>query len=66
MKIFKTYTFTCAWWQMSIFKISLLAIGIAIGVYWNGFFGKNFCALIAIAIIAGAYSAYVFLKQQKA
>ena len=64
MKLFKSYTFTCKWWQISIFKLALLAIGIAIGVYWHDFFKANLTALIIIAVIASAYTMYVFLKQQ--
>jgi hypothetical protein len=33
---FKSYIFT--WWQIGIFKLALLAIGIAIGSYWHIFF----------------------------
>jgi len=64
MRIFKTYTFTCKWWQMSIFKLALLTFGVAIGAYWHDFFGANLTALIVIAIIAGAYSVYAFLRQE--
>ncbi len=63
MKIFRTYTFTCKWWQMSIFKLALLATGAAIGAYWHDFFGAHLTALIVVAIIAIAYSLYAFLKQ---
>ena len=62
MKLFKAYTFK--WWQIGIFKLALLAIGIAIGAYWHDFFGANLTALIIIAVIAGAYTMYVSLKQQ--
>ena len=65
MKLLKSYTFTCKWWQMSIFKLALLAIGLAIGAYWHDFFGANLTALIIIAVIAGAYTMYVFLNQHR-
>lgn len=63
MKLFKSYTFTCTWWQISIFKLALLAIGAAIGAYWYGFFGANLATLIVVGVVAGAYIAYVFFKQ---
>ena len=62
MKLFKSYAFT--WWQIGIFKLALLAIGIAIGAYWHDFFGANLTALIIVAVIASAYILYVSLKQR--
>jgi len=61
MKIFKSYTFT--WWQMGIFKLALLAVGVAIGSYWFNFFETYLTALIVIAIVTGGYTIYISLKQ---
>lgn len=61
MKIFKSYTFT--WQQMGIFKLALLALGIAIGAFWYAFFGSYLTALLVIAIIAGVYLIAVSVKQ---
>ncbi|AEH61162.1 ribosomal protein L22 [Methanosalsum zhilinae DSM 4017] len=61
MQLFKSYTFT--WWQIGIFKLALLAIGIAIGAYWNEIFSDYLIALIVIAVITNAYIIYVSLKQ---
>jgi len=63
MNLFKSYTFKCEWWQIGIFKLALLAFGAAIGAYWHDFFGANLAALITIAVIASAYTMYVFFKQ---
>ena len=60
---FKSYTFT--WWQIGIFKLALLAIGIAIGSYWHIFFRAYLVPLIIIAIIASVYIMFVSLKQLK-
>jgi hypothetical protein len=60
-KLSKSYTFS--WWQMGVFKLALLAAGVAIGAYWHGFFGANLTVLIVIAVIAGGYISYVSLKQ---
>ena len=60
MKIFKSYTYT--WWQIGIFKLALLAIGVLIGAYWHDFFRANQVILAAIAVIASAYIMYVSLK----
>jgi len=61
MKIFKSYTYT--WWQIGIFKVALLAIGAAVGTFWQEFFAANFIVLILIAVVASAYICYVSLEQ---
>ena len=62
MNPFKSYTFT--WWQIGVFKLALLAIGVAIGAYWHQLFEANLVALLVVAILASAYIAYVSLKQR--
>jgi hypothetical protein len=62
MKIFKSYTFT--WWQIGIFKIALLAAGIAVGAYWHSFFGTILPVLIVIAAITTLYIIYVSLSSK--
>lgn len=61
MNIFKTYTFT--WWQAGIFKVSVGALGIAVGAYWSDFFVLHLGLLVAIALIAGTYIGYISLRQ---
>ncbi len=61
MQLFQSYTFT--WWQIGIFKLALLSIGVAIGAYWNEFFISYLIALIVIAVITSAYITYISLKQ---
>jgi len=60
---FKSYTFT--WWQIGIFKLALLSIGVAIGAYWSEFFKNYLVPLIIIAVIASIYIMFVSLKQLK-
>lgn len=60
---FKSYTFT--WWQIGIFKLALLAIGVAIGSYWSEFFKNYFVPLIIIAVIASLYIMVISFKQLK-
>jgi len=52
------------WWQIGIFKLALLAIGVAIGAWWNEFFGFYLLPLIVVAVVASAYIMIVSLKQQ--
>ncbi len=51
--IFGSYTYT--WWQMGIFKLSLLAIGMIAGAYLAGFVLESLLVFIAIAVLASGY-----------
>jgi len=61
MNLFKT--FTLKWWQAVLFKWGMLALGIAIGTYWYGFFGSYLPILIIVALLSLAYVTYVWWKQ---
>jgi hypothetical protein len=61
MSIFKNYTFT--WWQAGIFKVCLLALGIAIGSNWPHIFAPVTLLLVIIAIVSGVYLAYLSFKK---
>ena len=61
MNLFKT--FTLKWWQTSLFKLGMLALGITIGAYWHGFFGSYPLALIAVAVASLTYVACLWWKQ---
>ena len=60
MNPFKTYSFK--WWQISIFKLALLAGGIAVGAYWYEFWDGYLTALVVVAVVSGAYIIYFSLK----
>ena len=60
---FKSITYT--WWQIGIFKLALLAIGIAIGAYWYEFFKSYYIVLILIAVFASVYIVWISLNQLK-
>jgi hypothetical protein len=61
MNLFKS--FTLQWWQAGLFKVGLLALGIAVGAYWHGLFTGFLPALIILAAICLAYVTYVWWKQ---
>ena len=61
MNLFKT--FTLQWWQASLFKAGLLALGIVVGAYWHVCFAGLIPALIVIAAICLAYITVVWWKQ---
>jgi len=61
MNLFKT--FTLKWWQGSLFKWGVFALGIAVGAYWHDFFGSYLPILIIVAVVSLAYITYVWWKQ---
>jgi len=61
MNIFKNYTFS--WWQVGIFKLSVLAFGVSIGAYWNSFFSQHLTLWIVIAVVSGLYIGYISLNK---
>lgn len=61
MNIFKTCTFK--WWQAGVFKLGMLALGIAIGTYWHDVFVAYLLILIIVAAVSLAYTTYVWWKQ---
>ncbi len=56
-------SFTLKWWQASIFKLAMLAAGVAIGAYWPDIFHDYLPLLILVALLAGSYVTYVWWKQ---
>ena len=61
MNIFKTFTFK--WWQAGVFKLGMLALGIAIGTYWRDVSGAYLLILITVAVVSLAYITYVWWRQ---
>ncbi len=61
MNIFKT--FTLKWWQTSLFKLGMLALGIAIGAHWHDFFGNYLLILTIVAAVSLAYVSYAWWMQ---
>lgn len=61
MNIFKTYSF--AWWQMGILKLSTISFGIIVGAYWHEFFSANLLLVALIALISGIYIATIAFKK---
>jgi hypothetical protein len=61
MNLFKK--FTLKWWQTSLFKLGMLALGIAIGAHWHYFFGGYLLILVIVAAVSLACVTYVWWKQ---
>lgn len=61
MNIFKTFKLT--WWQGSIFKISMIALGIVIGAGWSDVFDELVIWFLIIFIVGASYITYIWWKQ---
>lgn len=61
MRIFKRYTYE--WWEVAIFKLSLLLLGIAIGVYWEPAFLPYLAMLAGAGFVMWLYVVYVSVRQ---
>lgn len=61
MNIFKT--FTLKWWQGSLFKISMISAGVAIGSTWPYLFNRWVVPLWSLSIILIVYITYVWWSQ---
>ena len=61
MKLFKE--FILKWWQAGLFKLGLLALGIAIGAFWHEYFHNYIFILIIIAAGCLAYITHIWWKQ---
>jgi len=62
MTIFKNYTYS--WWQIGLFKLALLSLGIVIGVYWKEIFSQYINVFLGIGIVLSLYIMSVSFKQQ--
>ena len=51
--------------QLGIFKIGMLAFGLAAGAYWHDFFGRGLPVLIVIAVASLAHIAYIYFQDQR-
>lgn len=61
MNIFKNVTFS--WWQVSLFKIAMFLLGIAVGTFWSDFFKNYFVIIISLGVVLSVYISYVWFKQ---
>jgi hypothetical protein len=61
MNILKT--FTLKWWQTGIFKVGMLASGIAIGAYWHDLFGGHVFVLMVVTVVSLTYVSCLWWRQ---
>jgi len=46
---------TMKWWQVTIFKFTMLAFGIAIGAYWSDIFDPYLTWLVGLGVLGAFY-----------
>ena len=56
-------SFTFAWWQLSLFKLSMVALGLIIGSTWPEIFVGRRDLLVVVFVGPAFYVSYVWLKQ---
>jgi hypothetical protein len=61
MNIFKSFTLT--WWQMGLFKWSLIALGILLGSHWPNLFIPWWPVLLILFVLPSIYLAWIWWKQ---
>ena len=59
MRFFKSFTF--AWWQLSLLKLSMASLGLAVG--WPEVFAGWRDLLLILFVVPAFYVSYVWLKQ---
>ena len=55
--------FTFAWWQLSILKLAMLALGLAVGSTWPRVFAAWRDLLVVLFVVPAFYMSYIWLKQ---
>ena len=60
MTLFRSMTLR--WWQISMFKVGLLALGLIIGARWPQFFRPLSVELAFVGIVCLAYIGWVWLR----
>ena len=61
MNPFKTFKLT--WWQVSLLKVSMVSLGLAIGSSWPEVFTGWRNLLWVLFVVPAFYVSYVWLKQ---
>jgi hypothetical protein len=61
VSLFKPFTF--AWWQLSLFKLSMVAFGLLVGSTWPHVFVGCRELLVVVFVVPACYVSYVWLKQ---
>jgi len=61
VKFFKSFAF--AWWQLSLFKLSMVALGLIVGSTWPEVFASWREVLLVLFVVPAFYVTYLWFKQ---
>ena len=61
MNIFKT--FALKWWEAALFKVGLLAVGLAVGSCLHALLAPYLLLFIIVAVLCLGYVTYVWWRQ---
>ena len=61
VEFFKSFTF--AWWQLSLFKVSMVALGLIVGSTWPEVFAAWRDVLLVLFVVPAFYVTYLWFKQ---
>jgi hypothetical protein len=56
-------SFTLRWWQVGIFKLCLLSLGIIVGAYWSELFLSWVPLLSVVFVLSDVYLVPVWWRQ---
>jgi hypothetical protein len=56
-------SFTLKWWETSLFKISMISLGLLVGASWPQIFLQFRSVLIVLFVVPSAYLTWVWWKQ---
>lgn len=62
MNIFKSVTFK--WWQLKLYKLAVLSLGIVIGSQWPEVFLPYTVHLLTLTVLLGVYLIALWYKQR--
>lgn len=55
--------FKLNWWQLFVYELAVLSLGIFIGVQWKSFFSDYLYLLLFIFIVSSIYVVYFLVNQ---
>jgi hypothetical protein len=56
-------SFTLKWWQTGLLKLSMISLGIILGIYWQGFFHQWIVIVTIVFIVPALYLVRVWWEQ---
>jgi hypothetical protein len=55
--------FKISWWQLFIYEVAVLSLGIFVGVQWKDFFSDYLYLLVFVFVVFSIYVVYFLVNQ---